>query len=174
MKINDTAKVILVVIGGLGLIYGFYIYLNPLHFVDKTDGMAFPIPLSIVVFIIWLAAILTLNQIGDLKKMDLKSRLNPVKLWGTMFKGTPKWVLLLAIAAFIFGVINAGSLFDSSGVTGMIDGKYVVHNHGQVIRELTEQEYLIEKSKELKGIAAAHIFFLGMGIGFLYPRKRFE
>jgi hypothetical protein len=48
----------------------------------------------------------------------------------------------------------------------------VVHNHGRIIKELTEQEYLIEKSKELKAITAAHIFFLGMGTGILYPRKK--
>lgn len=88
-----------------------------------------------------------------------------------MFKGTPKWVIVLAITAFIFGMINTGSLFDSSGVTGMIDGKYVVHNHGQVIRELTEPEYLMEKSKELKGIAAAHIFFFRNGNRFSLSEK---
>ena len=65
-------------------------------------------------------------------------------------------------------------MISNFGLTGIIDGKYVGHNHGQIIKVLTEQEYLIEKSKELKAITAAHIFFLGMGAGILYPRKRFD
>jgi hypothetical protein len=172
IKLNDAVKTILTIIGGLGIIYGLYIYFNAIQFINSTDGIPFPTTLSILVFVIWLAAILTLNQIGNLKTMDFKTRLNPIKFWGTMFKGTPKWVLILAIAAFIFGMINFGVMIGNFGVTGIIDGKYVVHNHGQIVRELSEQEYLIEKSKELKVITAAHIFFLGMGTGILYPRKK--
>ena len=172
IKLNDAVKTILTIIGGLGIIYGLYIYFNAIGFMDTTDGIPFPTTLSIMVFVIWLAAILTLNQIGDLKTMDFKTRLNPIKFWGTMFKGSPKWVLVLAITAFIFGMVNFGLMIGNLGVTGIINEKYVVHNHGQIVRELTEQEYLIEKSKELKAITAAHIFFLGIGTGILYPRKR--
>jgi hypothetical protein len=172
IKLNDTVKTILTIIGGLGLGYGLYIYFNAIDFMDSTEGIPLPTPLSITVFVIWLAAILTLNQIGELKTMDFKTRLNPIKLWGTMFKGTPKWVLVLAIASFIFGMVNIGLMVSDFGVAGIIDGKYVVHNHGQIVRELTEQEFNIEKSKELKAITAAHILFLGMGTGILYPRKK--
>ena len=163
IKLNDTIKIILTVIGGLGLGYGLYIYFNAISFIDNSEGIPFSTPLTITVFVIWLAAILTLNQIGDLKTMDLMTRLNPIKFWGTMFKGSPKWVLILAAASFIFGMINIGLMISDFGVTGIIDGKYVVHNHGQIIRELTEKEFLIAKSKELKAITAGHILFLGMG-----------
>lgn len=172
VKLNDTTKAILTIIGGLALSYGLYIYFNAIDWVDNTEGLPLPTPLTIAVFVIWLAAILTLNQIGELKTMDFKTRLNPIKFWGTMFKGTPTWVLILAIASFIFGMVSMGLMISDFGVTGIIDGKYVVHNHGQIIRELTEQEFLIAKSKELKGVTGAHIFFLGMGTGILYPRKK--
>jgi hypothetical protein len=171
IKLNDTVKTVLTIIGGLALGYGLYIYFNAIDFMDGTEGIPLPTPLSITVFVIWLAAILTLNQIGDLKTMDLKTRLNPIKFWGTMFKGTPKWVLILAIASFIFGMINIGLMISDFGVTGIIDGKYVIHNHGQIIKELTENEFMIAKSKELKVITAGHMLFLGMGTGILYPRK---
>jgi len=172
IKLNDTVKIVLTIIGGLGLSYGLYTYFNAIDFMDNSEGIPFSTPLTITVFVIWLAAILTLNQIGDLKTMDLKTRLNPIKFWGTMFKGTPKWVLALAIASFIFGMVNIGLMISDFGVTGIIDGKYVVHNHGQVMKELTEKEFMIAKSKELKAITAAHILFLGMGTGILYPRKK--
>lgn len=172
IKLNDTVKTILTIVGGLGLSYGLYIYFNAISFIDKSEGIPFSTPLTITVFVIWLAAILTLNQIGDLKTMDFKTRLNPIKFWGTMFKGTPKWVLFLAVASFIFGMINIGLMISDFGVTGIIDGKYVIHNHGQIIRELTENEFMTAKSKELKAITAGHILFLGMGTGILYPRKK--
>lgn len=172
IKLNDTVKTILTIIGGLALGYGLYIYFNAIDFLDGTEGIPLSTPLSITVFVIWLAAILTLNQIGQLKTMDFKTRINPIKFWGTMFKGTPKWVLVLAIASFIFGMVNIGLVVSDFGVTGIINGKYVVHNHGQIVRELTEQEFVIEKSMELKAVTAAHILFLGMGTGILYPRKK--
>ena len=170
IKLNDTIKIILTIIGGLGLSYGLYIYFNAIDFMDNSEGIPFSTPLTITVFVIWLAAILTLNQIGDLKTMDFKTRLNPIKFWGTMFKGTPKWSVL-AVASFIFGMVNIGLMISDFGVTGIIDGKYVIHNHGQIIRELTEKEFMIEKSKELKAITAGHVLFLGMGTGILFPRK---
>ena len=172
IKLSDTIKTILTIIGGVALSYGLYIYFNSIEFVDNSDGMPFVPILAISVIIIWLAAILTLNQIGDMKTMDFKTMLNPIKYWGMMFKGTPRWVLVLAIASFIFGVVNIGLMISNFGLTGIIDGKYVVHNHGHIIKELTEQQYLIEKARELKAITAAHIFFLGMGTGIVYPRKK--
>jgi hypothetical protein len=172
IKLNDTVKTILAIVGGLALGYGLYIYLNAIDFIDNSEGLPFSTPLTLTVFVIWLAAILTLNQIGDLKTMDFKARLNPIKFWGTMFKGTPKLVIAFAIASFIFGMVNIGLMIGNFGVTGIIDGKYVIHNHGQIIKELTKQEFMIEKSKELKAITAGHILFLGMGTGILYPRKK--
>jgi hypothetical protein len=123
IKLSDTVKIILTIIGGLVLSYGLYIYVNAIDFVDNSEGIPFSLPLAIVVIVIWLAAILTLNQIEDLKTMDFKTRLNPIKFWGTMFKGTPKWVLLLAIAAFIFGIVNIGLMISKFGLTGIINGK---------------------------------------------------
>ena len=106
IKLNDTVKIILTIIGGLALSYGLYIYINAIDFVDNSEGMPFSPSLAIAVIVFLLASILTLNQIRDLKTMGFKTRLNPIKFWGTMFKGTPKWVFLLAVAAFIFGMVN--------------------------------------------------------------------
>jgi hypothetical protein len=172
IRLNDSAKTMLTIVGGLGLSYGLYIYFNAIAVIDNSEGIPLSTPLTVTVFVIWLAAILTLNQIGDFKTMDIKTRLNPIKFWGAMFKGTPKWVFILSISFFIFGMINIGLMISHFGVTGIIDGKHVIHNHGQIISELTENEFMIAKSKELKAITAGHILFLGMGTGILYPRKK--
>jgi hypothetical protein len=172
IRLNNTIKIPFTIIGALGLTYAFYIYFNAIDFVDSSEGIPFSVPLIVTVTVIWLAAILVLNQIGDLKTMDYKTRLNPIKSWDIIFKGSPKWVLALAIASFIFGMIHLGMMISNYGVTGIIDNKYVIHSHGKVIEELTEKEFVIEKSKELKAITAIHILFLGMGTAILYPRKK--
>lgn len=172
MRFNDTIKTVLTIAGTIGLCYGLYIYFEAISFVDNSEGIPFSAPLTITVVMIWLAAILTLNQLGDLKTMDSKIKLNPIKYWGTIFKGTPKWVLTLAIASFVFGLVNIVLMISEFGVTGIIDGEYVIHNHGQIMAELTEEQFLIAKSKELKAITAGHISFLGMGTGILFPRKK--
>ena len=174
IKLNDTVKILMTVFGALGVGYGFYIYFNAINLVEITDGITIPMELSIAVIVIWLGAILTLNQEKISMPKEIKEIVNPIKSWGALFMGTPKWVVTLAIMCFIFGLVNFGIMMTNIGLTGVIEGKYVIHNHGQIIKELTEKEFLIEKSKELKGITAMHILFLGMGTGILYPRKGFE
>lgn len=172
IKLNDSIKTILLVAGALALGYGFYMYFNAADFINKSGGTEMDTPLWIAAFMVWGGAILTLNQLGDLKTLDIKARLNPIKYWGAIFKGTPRWVMILAIACFLFGIVNGFINLSDDGVTGIIDGKYVVHNHGEIIRVLTEQEYLAAKATDLKGMVAGHILFLGMGTGILYPRNR--
>ena len=109
---------------------------------------------------------------GDLQNVDLKTKLNPIKYWAIMFKGTPKIVFVMAVASFVFGMVNIVYLISQFGVSGIIDGKYVIHSHGHIIKELTEKEFLIQKAKELKAVTAGHILFIGMGTGILYPRKK--
>jgi hypothetical protein len=159
MKLSDTLRAILALIGGLGLSYGLYIYFNAIEYVEKLNGIPISVPLTIAMILVWLAIILTLNQSADLKAMDVKSWLNPIKLWGTMFQEAPTWALILAIASFLFGIVNMGLMMRDFAVTG-------------IVKELTADEHIIQNSKVLKAFTAAHIFFLGIGTGIIYPRRK--
>jgi len=53
------------------------------------------------------------------------------------------------------------------------DGKYVLHNHGQVIRELSENEYEWQKAYILRGFSGHWMaFYLVPAIVFWYRGKR--
>ena len=58
-------------------------------------------------------------------------------------KQLPRWAGILLLACGIYTFINWFSFINLSegGGPSIIDGQYVLQNHGQIIREITETEY---------------------------------
>lgn len=89
-------------------------------------------------------------------------------------KSFPTW---LGVAYCLLGIyVAANFLIFSWGAEGQPDiqnNKYVLHNHGHVIRELDKKEYDIAKAQTLRG-ASGHwlIFsFAAATIGYFMSRK---
>ena len=75
--------------------------------------------------------------------------LKPKKdFWRNIFAAMPRWARYTIKAFFAYAIINFALFFFLSrdGVPDVRDGKYVLHNHGQVIRELSEDEYELQKA----------------------------
>lgn len=98
----------------------------------------------------------------------LASRKN---FWNKVFAAIPRWARYTIKAFFAYAIINfALFLFLSrGGVPDVRDGKYVLHNHGQVIRELSEKEYEWQKAYVVRGFSGHWmIFYLVSAIVFWY------
>jgi hypothetical protein len=81
--------------------------------------------------------------------------------WKQFSQGMPKWVVpvikLLGLF-FIFHFILF--LVQSHAASPQIeDGHYVLNNHGQIVKTLTQLEYFKLKAAELRMFAAGWIFF---------------
>jgi hypothetical protein len=58
---------------------------------------------------------------------------------------------IIAGIGFIYAFINfALFFFSQKGTTSIIDGQYILENHGEQIKTLTEQEYHHFKATELR------------------------
>jgi hypothetical protein len=92
-----------------------------------------------------------------------------------IFSPLPGWARYLITAFFVYALINfALFLFLSEGgVPSVRDGKYVLHSHGSVIRELSEEEYDLHKAYELRGFSGHWmVFYLIPALYFSYRKDK--
>jgi len=59
-----------------------------------------------------------------------------------------------------------------SGVPDIKNEQYILQNHGQLIRILTEQEYHHYKANEVRGFSGHWIAFYGIAMAVLFPNGR--
>ena len=57
----------------------------------------------------------------------------------------------------------------TQGVPDIWEGQYVLHNHGTLIRNITEQEYTAYKAAEVRGFSGHWLAFYGIATALLYP-----
>jgi hypothetical protein len=76
-------------------------------------------------------------------------------------KGLPHWVAILQTAIFAYALVNfALFIFHSEGGNPTIEhGKYLLMEHGRLIRELTPTEYTAFKANEVRGFSGHWLLF---------------
>ena len=73
----------------------------------------------------------------------------------------PRWVVILGGAIFAYAIVNfiifiAGT---QGGSPTVQDGKYLLLNHGKLIREITAGEYAAFKANEVRGFSGHWLVF---------------
>ena len=78
-----------------------------------------------------------------------------------MAKGLPQWVAVLGGAIFVYAFVNfALFLLQSEGGNPMVEnGKYLLMEHGKLIRELTPTEFTALKANEVRGFSGHWLVF---------------
>ncbi|MFB2917721.1 MULTISPECIES: hypothetical protein [Aerosakkonema] len=73
----------------------------------------------------------------------------------------PNWLRLAIYGFFYYAIINFILFFflSSGGAPDEHNGKYFLKNHGQVIRELTLQEYRQQKAYIIRGFSGHSMLF---------------
>ena len=76
-------------------------------------------------------------------------------------KYTPKLIKTLLIIYSLYAGINFGVLFyyTKEGSPEIKDGKYYLYNHGTKVREINEKEYIIGKTRNLRGSSGHWMLF---------------
>ncbi|NOS92916.1 MAG: hypothetical protein HOP30_13410 [Cyclobacteriaceae bacterium] len=170
-KILDIVRIPATILGGLGLIYIIYIHLNAIDYAD-VSGDKIPGYLTTGLFAIWATAI----GVGVMRQKELKVE-NPdfgTKLkifYKSLFGEAPTLVIIISVATFLYGNYY-GWTYNFEGITGIIDGKMVLHNHGQIIKELTEAEFLQYEAEHIRLTTSNSMMFYGVGTGILFPRLK--
>ena len=148
----------------IGFIFSLIVHIYSLLGINLM-GNAYMIGF-IGIFIVFIPAILELRKDKDLIKNN-----NPAFFLKTIFKHTPNWLKLLTLIAFVYAIINFILFIKLSGggVPSIIDGKYVLQNHGDVIKNLSLEEYNMYKTNTIRGFSGHMIFFYVFSLAILYP-----
>lgn len=153
---------------GLGLLVHFL----SLADIDVTEKVPYVWLLHVGIFIVWLPVVLDLKKYEKLQDYQQSSKLNrmtPIGLFNIIFKETPTWMTIIVIAGLFYAFINFMLIFASqSGIPSIKDGQFILHNHGHLIKILTEQEYHHYKAKEVRGYSGHWIVFYGVATAVLF------
>jgi hypothetical protein len=159
-------------IAGLGFILGLIVHIVSLFGIYLGEKIPFIWVLHVGIFIVWLPAVLELRKNTELKQPNFGTMVNPFKFFGIIFKDTPKPVMIISVVFFFYAMINFFLFMQAGqgGVPDIMDGKYVIHNHGSIIKELTETEYFKMKANEIRGFSGHWMAFYGLAMGILWPK----
>jgi hypothetical protein len=166
---RDIMKKIFFTVAVIGFIFSLIIHIYSILGIDLI-GNAYIIGF-IGVFIVFIPAIL------ELKKNDgLKKNKNPIIFLKIVFRNTPNWLKVLTFIAFVYTMVNFWLHMNISegGVPSIIDGEYVLHNHGDIIKNLTEEEYNKYEANTVRGFTGHMIFFYFFSLSILYPFNKSE
>src|SRR4249919_420781 len=75
--------------------------------------------------------------------------------------GLPRWVVVLGIVIFVYATINFALFIAGTdgGSPAIRDGKYLLLDHGRVIREISAAEYSSFKVNEARGFSGHWMAF---------------
>ena len=138
---------------------------------DLIEKFPFVWFLHIGIFIVAISAIFIVRQLPEMQNQQIRS--NPLKVLKTLTQETPYWLIAIAVAGFIYAGINF-SLFASSqiGSPEIKDGQFILQNHGQFIKTITEREYHHSQANIVRGFSGHWLAFYGIGLALLYPFKK--
>jgi hypothetical protein len=95
-------------------------------------------------------------------------------LWDAIWRGLPKWaVRAIQIVGLLFALHFVLFLVQSHAASPeIINGEYVLSDHGRIVKELTESQYRWLKGDELRLFATGWMsFYLALALYWWFPRR---
>ncbi len=128
--------------------------------------------LHVGIFIVWVPAIIYLKKNNQLQANSSLRSFTPVTGFQNFFKGIPRWMAIIAVCGFIYAVLNfIIGVYAYPYSPGVKDGQYVLYNHSQIIKALSEKEYIAYAAARSRLFSGHWIAFYGMAAALLYPFK---
>ena len=162
---------ILTIASGVGYLTSLVLYGLTLWDIDAQE-LPLYWPLTFLMFGVWFAAVLKLRAFAKSQVTQRTMQFNPSPILKYMFKGTPLWLIIVTGLSFVFALSSFVALMVAQpGVVSIIEGKRVLHNHGDILKELTSQEYQHALAIEARRSLGHYLLFFGAATAILYPRK---
>jgi len=130
--------------------------------------------LHIIIFVVWIPSILKLNNIKKEYKIQHGKypRISVLNL-NKFLPNTPKAVFMASIFFGIYAGINfyIFMMIGEGGGPNIIDGVYVLSNHGDIIREISFLEYQKFQANEIRGFSGLWMAFYVVAVMILFPKN---
>ena len=84
----------------------------------------------------------------------------------------PRWSKLLLVGLLVYGLISLVLFLRLTGTPDIWNGKYVLHSHGHLIRELSARDYHLERARRFRGFSGLWMmFYLFPTLDYWYSKK---
>jgi hypothetical protein len=157
---------------------GLLIHLLSIADINVTEKVPFVWVLHLLIFVVWFPVVLDLKnneELQEYQQAGMLNRMSPIDFFKIAFKETPTWMSVIAVGGFLYAVVNFILFITSQGGTpDIVNGQYVLQNHGQIIETLTEQEFQHYKANEVRGFSGHWILFYGIATAILYKYSGLE
>lgn len=123
--------------------------------------------LHVLIFVVWLPVVFSLRN------TLIKNQ--PRDFWKVATANAPGWMKVLSAALFAYTFFNfffTVFVLNQGGGPSEIDGKKVLHNHGTIIRELTDEEYEAHQAYSVRTFSGHWMIFYALGMTVLYSRMK--
>ena len=161
------------ILAGTGWALGLIVHILSILDIDLSERIPFVWVLHIGVFVVWIPMIIQINNNSELKafqKSSMFNRINPIGFLRIIFKKTPVWLALISACGLIYAIVSFLMVMGSQpGIPDIRDGQYILQNHGQLIKTLTEDEYHHHEAIVMRSFSGHWIAFYGIATAFLYP-----
>ena len=143
----------------VGLFSSLFVHLSTFFGIDPSKHVPWVWVLHLGIFVVFFPMVFV---------QGLKSRKD---FWSKIFAAIPRWARYTIKFFFAYTIINFALFFflSQGGTPEVRDGKYVLHNHGQVIRELSKNEYEWQRAYVIRGFSGHWmVFYLVPALVFWY------
>lgn len=147
----------------VGLTLAVIVHVASLAGVDVSERVPFVWVLHVGVFIVFVPFVLSSR-----KALGAKPSLSDVRAL------MPNWVILVGAAVFAYAIVNFAIFIAAmdGGSPSILEGKYVLQNHGNFIREITQTEYAAFRANELRGFSGHWLVFYFVPFAyFMFAKK---
>jgi hypothetical protein len=161
-------------IASVGFALGLLVHLISLSGIYIGDKVPFVWLLHVGIFVVFIPAIFYLNSNEEMKELKAKRRQNPIRVYKIVFKNAPVAFKIILAFIFVYAMLNFMFFMQQSegGGPGISGGKYVLENHGTIIRELSQAEYFKFKANELRGFSGHWLIFYSFAMAIFWPENK--
>jgi hypothetical protein len=132
-----------------GFFMSLLVHVTTFFGIDPSKHVPFVWALHLGIFVVFIPMVI--YQRPKLRKNN----------WRIFIDAVPRWARYAVKGFFAYALINFALFFylSGGGVPEVRDGRYVLHNHGKVIRELSEDEYELQNAYVLRGFSGHWMLF---------------
>lgn len=123
--------------------------------------------MAIPMFALFLKAVLVLRN--NTKGVDRN------EIWKRVYSNVPRWVpilTLLLVAYTGFNFFYSLWVLNDGLTPSMEQGRYVMQDHGHVVREISQVDYWRHSAYQLRGMSTHFILFTALALGVIWSEHR--
>ena len=123
--------------------------------------------LHVILFVVFIPTIVYCGK--DCKKVKREDH------WKVVTANAPGWMKWLTAFLFVYALFNfffTIFVMNEGGGPGKIDGRKVLHDHGKIIRELTDEEYEQHQAYEVRTASGHWMVFYAVCVTLLYSKLK--